>query len=172
MAWSRRIEAICGVAAGALGLVALGVALFAPLGTQSGCTTSLSPDGVTRTDCSTTSVSVVQAQGLVSLLPAIILFAAPLIGIAVFALMHSLERGSLILLWISVALLGVATVLAILSIGIFFAPSALMALLAAIAGSLPAHCQPGALRLQTRRGPSGCAPTAPSQQRPSGRTRS
>jgi hypothetical protein len=137
MAWFRRIEAISGVAAGALGLVALGVALFAPLGTQSGCTTSLAPDGSTQTDCSTTSVSILQIQGLVSLLPAIILFAAPLIGIAVFALLHSLGRGSLILLWISVAVLCVAIFLAILSIGIFFAPSALLALLAAITGSLP-----------------------------------
>jgi hypothetical protein len=139
MAWSRRIEAVCGVAAGALGLVALGVALFAPLGTMSGCVTSLSPDGATRTDCSTTSVSIVQAQGLVSLLPAIILFAAPVIGIAVFAVRHSVGRGSLVPLWIGVAVLYVAMVLAILSIGIFFAPSALLALLAAITGSLPSH---------------------------------
>ena len=137
MAWSRRIEAICGVAAGALGLLALGVALFAPLGTTSGCTTSLSPDGVTQADCSTTSMSLVQVQGLVSLLPAIILFAVPLIGIAAFALLHSLGRGSLVLLWISVAVLWVAMFLAILSIGIFFAPSALLALFAAITGSLP-----------------------------------
>jgi hypothetical protein len=137
MAWSRRIEAIGGVAAGALSLITLGVVLFAPLGTTSGCTTSLAPDGVTQTDCSTTSVSIVQAQRLVSLLPAIILFAAPIIGIAVFALLHSRGRGSLVLLWISVAVLCVVMVLAILSIEIFFAPSALLALLAAIAGSLP-----------------------------------
>jgi hypothetical protein len=137
MAWSRRIEAICGVAAGALGVITLGAVLFAPLGTQSRCSSALSPDGVTQTDCSTTSMSIVQAQGLEILLPAIILFAAPLIGIAVFALLHSLGRGGLVLLWISVAALCVAMVLAILSIGIFFAPSALLALLAAITGSLP-----------------------------------
>ncbi len=137
MAWFRRIEAISGIAAGALGLLALGVALFAPLGTQSGCTTSLAPDGSTQTDCSTTSVSIVQVQGLVSLLPAILLFAAPLISIAILALLHSLGRGSLILLWISVGVLCVAMFLAVLSIGIFFAPSALLALLAAITGSLP-----------------------------------
>jgi hypothetical protein len=137
MAWSRRLEVICGLAAGALGLLALGVALFAPLGTMSGCTTSLAPDGVTRTDCSTTHMGIAQIQGLVSLLPAIILIAAPLIGIAVFAVRHSVGRGSLVPLWISVAVLYVAMVLAILSIGIFFAPSALLALLAAITGSLP-----------------------------------
>jgi hypothetical protein len=137
MAWSRRLEVISGVAAGALGLLALGVALFAPLGTVSGCTTSLSPDGVTRTDCSTTHVSIAQIQGLVSLLPAIILIAAPPIGIAVFAVRHSVGRGSLVPLWISVAVLYMAMFLAILSIGIFFAPSALLALLAAVSGSLP-----------------------------------
>jgi len=137
MAWSRRLEVISGGAAGALGLLALGVALVAPLGTMSGCTTSLAPDGVTRTVCSTTSVSIAQIQGLVNLLPAIILFAAPLIGIAVFAVRHSVGRGSLVPLWISVAVLCVAMVLAILSIGIFFAPSALLALLAAVSGSLP-----------------------------------
>jgi hypothetical protein len=137
MAWFRRIEAISGIAAAALGLVALGVALFAPLGTQSGCTSSLTPDEGTQTDCSTSSVNILQIQGLVSLLPAIILFSAPLIGVAVFALLHSLGRGSLIPLWISVAVLCVAIFLAILSIGIFFAPSALLALLAAITSSLP-----------------------------------
>jgi hypothetical protein len=140
MAWSRRLEVISGVAAGALGFLALGVALFAPLGTMSGCMTSLSPDGVTRTDCSTTHVSIAQIQGLVSLLPAIILIAAPPIGIAVFAVFavrHSVGRGSLVPLWISVAVLYMAMFLAILSIGIFFAPSALLALLAAVSGSLP-----------------------------------
>jgi hypothetical protein len=137
MAWSRRLEVISGVAAGALGFLALGVALLAPLGTMSGCMTSLSPDGVTRTDCSTTHVSIAQIQGLVSLLPAIILIAAPPIGIAVFAVRHSVGRGSLVPLWISVAVLYMAMFLAILSIGIFFAPSALLALLAAVSGSLP-----------------------------------
>jgi len=137
MAWSRRVVVISGGAAGALGLLVLGVALVAPLGTMSGCTTSLAPDGVTRTVCSTTHVSIAQIQGLVNLLPAIILFAAPLIGIAVFAVRHSVGRGSLVPLWISVAVLCVAMVLAILSIGIFFAPSVLLALLAAVSGSLP-----------------------------------
>ena len=73
----RRVEAISGIVAGALGLITLEVVLFAPLGTQSGCSSISSSDGVTQTDCSTTSMSIVQAQGLVSLLPAIILFARP-----------------------------------------------------------------------------------------------
>jgi hypothetical protein len=141
MARFPRLEAISGVATGALGLGTLGAVLFAPLGTQSGCSSISSSDGVTQTECSTTSMSIVQAQGLETLLPAIILFAAPLIGIAVFALLHSRVqgrgRGSLVLLWISVALLCVATVLAILSIGIFFAPTVLLALFTAITGSLP-----------------------------------
>jgi hypothetical protein len=140
MASSRRIEAICGVAAGALGLVALGAALFAPLVAQSGCTTTLTSDGVTQTDCSTaTPISIAQAQGLASLIPVITAFSVILISIAVFALLHSAGRwiGSLILLWISVALLWLAMTVALLSIGIFFAPSALLALVAAIFGSLP-----------------------------------
>jgi len=138
MAWSRRIEAICGVAAGALGLIALGVALFAPLGTQSGCTTTLSSDGVTQTDCSTaTPISIAQAQGLASLIPVIVAFSAIFIGIAVFALLHSARRGSIVFVWISAALLWGAVLVSILSIGIFFAPSALLALVAAIFGALP-----------------------------------
>jgi hypothetical protein len=141
MAWSRRVEVICGVAAGVLGLVALGVALFAPLGTiQRSCTATLSPEGVTRMDCSTagvTHVSIAQVQGLASLTPVIALIGAILIGIAVFACWHSTGGGSLALLWVSTALLCAAMVLTILSIGIVFAPSALLALIAAITGSLP-----------------------------------
>jgi hypothetical protein len=137
----RRVEAISGLAAGAFGLGTLGAVLFAPMGTQSGCSSISSSDGVTQTDCSTTSMSIAQAQGLVTLLPAIFLFAAPLIGIAVFAFLHSRVssrgRGNLVLLWISVALLCMAMVLAILSIGIFFAPTVLLALFTAITGSLP-----------------------------------
>src|SRR5262245_32409209 len=119
MALSRRIEAICGVAAATLGLITLGVALFAPLGAQSGCTTPLSPDGAPQTDCSTVAVSIAQAQGLASLIPVIVIFSLILIAIAVFAVLHSAGRVSIALLWISVALLWGAMIVSLLSIGIF-----------------------------------------------------
>jgi protein-S-isoprenylcysteine O-methyltransferase Ste14 len=107
---------------------------------QSGCRAPLSPDGVTRTDCSAagvTHVSIAQAQGLTSLIPVIAIVGAILLGIAVFAFRHSTGRGSLAPLWVSTPLLCAAMALAILSIGIFFAPSALLAMVAAITGSHP-----------------------------------
>jgi hypothetical protein len=137
----RRIERGCGLAAGILGLVALGVALFAPLATvTTSCMITVSSSGAVTTDCSTAGtkhISIVQNQGFPSLLPVVLLFSTILIGIALFAVMHSRSgaRVFLVLLWVFTALLLVASFIAILSIGVVFLPSVLLALVAAIAGS-------------------------------------
>jgi hypothetical protein len=130
--WRRRLELLAGVLAGALGLAALGYALFAPLGEQ--CTNSSTQDN--QSICS--PVSLVQAQGLASLSFAITLFGGLSLGIAIFAICHSLFQRSalLVFLWICAILLCIATLLAILSIGIYFVPADALALLACITGTI------------------------------------
>lgn len=132
--WLRRLELLAGVLGGALGLVALGYALFAPLNEQ--CIGSSTPGGQTISTCS--SVSQVQVQGLASLSFAITLFGGLSLGVAVFAICHSLLQRPrlLVLLWICTILLCFATLLAILSIGIFFVPADALALVACITGTI------------------------------------
>lgn len=138
---SRRVELVCGVLGGVLGLAALGVALFAPLSTE--CIDTTGPSG--QAGCF--SVSQVQVQGLASLTFAITLFGGLSLGIAVFALWHSLARSlpALVLLWVCMALLWGVTVLALFSIGALFVPADVLALVASIAGTvaagqrIPAH---------------------------------
>lgn len=128
--WSRRIELMCGVLSGVLGLAALGVGLFAPLGIQ--CTAAPGPSSTGG--C--VGVSLVQAQGLASLSFAITLFGALSVGIVLFAVWHSRARQlpALVLLWTCTALLYFATLLALLSIGVFFLPADALALVAGVAG--------------------------------------
>ena len=137
--WLRRLELLAGVLGGALGLVALGYALFAPLNEE--CAGSSTPGGQTISTCS--SISLVQAQGLASLSFAIALFGGLSLGVAVFAICHSLLQRSalLVLLWICAILLCFATLLAALTIGIFFVPADALALVACISGTL-ASVQP------------------------------
>jgi hypothetical protein len=127
--WLRLLEMHGGVLGGALGLAALGFALFAPLGEQCG----------SQSTC--TSISLAQAQGLASLSFAIMLFGTLSLGVAIFAVCHSLLKRPmlLILLWLCAALLCFATLLAVLSIGVFFVPADILALLASITGTLAAQ---------------------------------
>jgi hypothetical protein len=139
--WTRRLELICGVLGGVLGLAALGVGLFAPSSLVCYGTTHSTPvPGCFR-------VSLVQEQGLANLALAIALFGGLSLGIAVFALWHSLTRSlpALVLLWLCTALLWGVTVVALLSIGVLALPSDILALVASIAGTvaagqrMPAH---------------------------------
>jgi hypothetical protein len=131
MTWSRRIELVCGLLAGVLGPLTLGLALFLP-------------SGVTSTGM---HESLVEVEGLANLSGAILLFGTLLLGIAVFAALHSLTGVSrwLTLLWVWVVLLDGAMFLAFLTIGLYFVPTLALALAAAIAGSactrerMPAH---------------------------------
>lgn len=137
--WLRRLELLAGALGGALGLVALGYALFAPLSEE--CTGSSTPDGQTISTCS--SISIAQAQGLGSLSFAIALFGSLSLGVAIFTICHSLLQRPmlLVLLWICAILLCFATLLAMFSIGMFFVPADALALVASIIGTV-ASVQP------------------------------
>lgn len=130
--WLRRLELFGGVLGGALGLAALSFALFAPLGEQ--CSGSSTLGG--QSTC--TSISLAQAQGLANLSFAISLFGGLSLGVAILAVCHSfLKRPMLlILLWLCTGLLCFVTLLAVLSIGVFFVPADILALLASITGTL------------------------------------
>jgi hypothetical protein len=128
----RRVELICGVLGGALGLAALAIGLFAPLGT------SCASAGPTSPVDTCTNVSQVQIQGLASLWLAISLFGGLSLAVLIFSLWHSLapNLAVLILQWISVGLLCAATLLALLSIGILFLPADALAVTAVILGTI------------------------------------
>jgi hypothetical protein len=131
---SRRIELVCGVLGGILGLAALGVGLFVPGSLVCYAMTHFTPTpGCFR-------VSLVQEQGLASLAPPIVLFGGLSLGVTLFAIWHSQTRGLLahILLWLCTALLWGVTVLALPSIGLLFVPTDVLALVASIAGTVAA----------------------------------
>ena len=130
--WLRRLELLAGALGGALGLAALGYALFAPLGEQCSGSSTLGE----RTICA--PVSLAQAQGLASLSFAIMLFGGLSLGVAIFAVCHSLLQRPmlLILLWVCTALLCFATLLGFLTVGVFFVPADALALLASISGTM------------------------------------
>ena len=138
----RRIELVCGVLGGVLGLAALAVSLFAPLAIE--CSTSATGSSVTN-GC--THVSVAETQGLASLWFAIALFSGLSLAVLLFALWHSLAPSlpALILLWVAVGLLCLLTVVALLSIGPLFLPADVLAVTAAVVGTraamlpIPAH---------------------------------
>jgi len=138
--WLRRLELLAGALGGALGLAALGYALFAPLSEQ--CVGSSTSDGQSISTCS--SISLAQAQGLGSLSFAIALFGSLSLGVAIFAICHSLFQRPrlLVLLWVCAVLLCFATLLAVLTIGVFFVPADALALLACITGTLASRRQP------------------------------
>lgn len=71
----------------------------------------------------------------------VLLFAAPLFGIILFAVWHSRTRSlaSLVFLWVCAVMVCVLSVLALTSIGVYFLPADLLALVAAIAGFVAAQ---------------------------------
>ena len=129
---ARRLELFAGVLSGVCGLAALGVGLFAPLGTE--CVDTAVPSS--SSSCS--PINLVQEQGLASLSLVIALFGALSLGVIILAVVHSLTRATalLILLWVCTALLYFSTLIALLSIGLFFVPADLLALAASIAGTV------------------------------------
>lgn len=135
----RRLELLGGVLGGLLGLAALGVSLYAPLGEL--CTGTSAPD--IQTSCH--PASLVQEQGLASLSFVIVVFGGLSLGIALFAVAHSLLQHPLllILLWVCTGLLVGATLLALLSIGVFFVPADALALLTSIVGTLAGQQRQG-----------------------------
>lgn len=137
---ARRVELIAGVLAGALGVIGLLYAVFGPTGTASTCTFR---SGALH--CTTASQSLWQ-QGLdAGAVAAILVALALFVVIAVSAYLHAWrhETPALVVLWASALLLTAAGVIAILSIGIFILVPAVLALIAAIAGSFPIRGQAG-----------------------------
>lgn len=131
---ARRIEQVSGIAAGVLGAAVLLFALFGPTGTQ--ITVETLPDGTRVERRSTTSLWEQQDISLVLVLFLTVMLVS-LIGIAVGAWAHA-SWGSaegFTLLWISTVALSLGMLLSIFSKGLFFAPSALLAIVACVAGS-------------------------------------
>ena len=128
---SRRIELVCGVLGGILGLAALAVGLFAPLGTE--CTDIADPNG----PGTCVQVSAAQFQGLASLWLTITVLGGLSLGIILFAVWHSLAHSlpTLVLLWMCTVLLWVSAVLTLSLLGVFFVPAGALAIAASIAGT-------------------------------------
>jgi magnesium-transporting ATPase (P-type) len=128
---SRRIELVCGLLGGILGLAALAVGLFAPLGTE--CTDIADPNG----PGTCVQVSAVQIQGLASLWFAITVLGGLSLGIILFAVWHSLAHNhpALMLLWMCTVLLCVSAVLTLSLLGVFFVPAAVLAITASAVGT-------------------------------------
>jgi hypothetical protein len=109
---SQRIELICGVLGDVLALAALALGI---------------------------SIAV-QGQPLSTLWFAITVFGVLALGILVFSVWHSRTQNvlALVLLWASTLLLCVWTVLGGFSIGLFFLPADLLALVASVVGTVAA----------------------------------
>jgi hypothetical protein len=125
----RRAELICGIIGGTLGLVGLFAAFFAPLGTEGG--TNCTDAGCTSY---TRAVSYAGSQGVASVIPYLIIFGLPMVGVAAGAVLHasrgsSFARGVLVFCTL---LLGVFTVLGALSVGIFLLPVTALAVAATV----------------------------------------
>ena len=125
----RTIEGICGILSGVLGLTALGVAFWAPIGTSCASTTVI---GDATQAC--TPVSYVAENGITGVLPAIIGFAIVFVVIALGAALHGWwgVREGRGMLWVATVLLAFGNFLTILDIGVFLLPSTALALVASV----------------------------------------
>lgn len=129
---SRRVELICGVLGGALGLVALGVVLFAPL------TRTCVGGAATHARDGCFYVSAAQQYGLASQAPGIAVFGGLSLGIILFTLWHvrSPRLPALMLLWVCALLLSYLISLGLDSVGLVFMPANALAYAASIAGTI------------------------------------
>jgi hypothetical protein len=128
---SRRVELICGILGGVLGLIALGVVLFAPLTLV--CADAPPPHP--RGGCF--HVSAVARYGLASQAVGIAIFGGLSLGIILFTLWHvrSMRPLGLVLLWVCAVLLSFLTLISLANIGLVFVPTDALALAASIAGT-------------------------------------
>jgi hypothetical protein len=131
---ARRIELICGVLGGLLGLAALGTALFVP--STMICYGSAQATPVPGCH----AINLLQAEGLGNLAFAITLFGGLSLGILLFTVFHVQSRRvlALVILWGCTVLLIGATALGLLSIGLLFVPADVLALVASSVGSVEA----------------------------------
>ncbi|HEX6777030.1 MAG TPA: hypothetical protein VF099_02460, partial [Ktedonobacterales bacterium] len=136
---ARQVEILGGVAASLLGLAASAYLLTAPNQSMSG-NTSCNAQGVCQ-EIITGSPSPLLADPLGTLLTAILPLA--FFGLLAFSFVRHSQTGASIWrawMWGMSLLLVAFSILGMLSIGLFFVPSALLALLAAICSSFgPTH---------------------------------
>jgi hypothetical protein len=122
MTTSRWIELLCGLASAMFGFLVLAFQFFGPVvAYQSSSTNGITESGTT---------SYAQVAGGVA--PIFLLFALPLLGIALGAIFHAALniRAAQLLLWIATLLLILLAGLALLSIGPWLLPGVLLAIIA------------------------------------------
>jgi hypothetical protein len=132
MSMRRGLEAICGIVAGGLGLVTLVYVLFfLPAYAGSGSTCDSTGHCV---DYKLPNTTIAENQGVASLVPVIVVGVLLFVAIFAGALWDGLrdELPAKVLLWTATVLLTVGIFLAILSIGLFFMPAWLLAIMASI----------------------------------------
>ena len=126
---ARRIEVTCAALAAAAGIVAIAVALFAP---------TIRTEAVTSDGIITRETRSMAAEGVEAGVVLVFGLAAVLLASLVAAgLLHARYGvlGSSAPLWVPAIMLAVLVVLTGFSVGLFFAPSALLALAAATAAT-------------------------------------
>jgi hypothetical protein len=132
MSMRRGLEAICGIVAGGLGLVTLVYVLFfLPAYAGSGSTCDSTGHCV---DYQLSNQTVAQVNGAATLAPTIVVGVLLFVAIFAGALWDGLrdELPAKVLLWTATVLFTVGIFLAILSIGLFFTPVWLLAIMASI----------------------------------------
>jgi hypothetical protein len=141
MSMRRGLEAICGIVAGGLGLVTLVYVLFfLPAYAGSGSTCDSTGHCV---DYKLPNTTIAENQGVASLVPVIVVGVLLFVAIFAGALWDGLrdELPAKVLLWTATVLLTVGIFLAILSIGMFFTPAWLLAIMASILALTRARSQ-------------------------------
>jgi hypothetical protein len=130
----RQMEAIAGVGATIMGLLTLAVALFVPLLSFRVITTT--PDGQATAHTEMQTLAQQVSGGTQTSL--LVTFAALAVSMGLLALTHTRRRtrGDLILLWIVCLLLLAEAYFSIVLIMGVFVPTALLALICAISGTL------------------------------------
>lgn len=130
----RQMEVIAGVGATIMGLLTLAVALFVPLLSFRVITTT--PDGQATAHTEMQTLAQQVSGGTQTSL--LVTFAALAVSMGLLALAHTRRRtrGDLILLWIVCLLLLAEAYFSIVFIMGVFVPTALLALICAISGTL------------------------------------
>ena len=107
MSLNRRLEFVCGIAAGLLGIVVLGIDLFA----QGSVSTICGASG-----CVTTHANFLQSQSVANILDALVVVGGPPILVAVGAILASWRDAvaGRVLLWIGTPILGLYAVIGLL----------------------------------------------------------
>ncbi|HUG16812.1 MAG TPA: hypothetical protein VMM78_17530 [Thermomicrobiales bacterium] len=130
---ARRIEMLSGLAAGLIGVATLLFTLYGPTGRIESAETR--PDGTIVTSSGATSMLESQSFSVVLIL-FLTVMTVSLFGVAFGSWTHATSGSAagFTLLWLSTIALAGGAMLSLLSIGLFFMPSVLLAIIACIAG--------------------------------------